>query len=135
MNKRIWLVTAIALLFSCSSQDSATGVAAQYDCKITPDQVQQMTEEVCLEQAAHPEGINMGGYATDASMREQNAPPTMNVSIPIKMPNGDVAAEVLCEINMRHHAVIYARLTKGPTTKEEVDFLRAQGACETGAPS
>jgi hypothetical protein len=127
MNKHLWLVIAISLLASCSGQKAAIRDAAKFGCQITPDRAQQLTEAVCIQAAKGP--IEQGGKHTDASMLEQNAPRTMSVSVPIEMPNGDVAAEVVCQVNTHNHSVTSAQVTKGPTTKEEADYLRSQGAC------
>jgi hypothetical protein len=127
MNKHLRLVIAIALLSSCSGQESAIRAAAQFGCKVTPERAQQLTEAVCIGAATGP--IELNGRRTDAAMVEQNQPRTMSVSVPIEMPNGDVAAEVVCEVNTQHRTVTYAHVTRGPTTKEEADYLRSQGAC------
>jgi hypothetical protein len=102
--------------------------AAQFGCKISPEQLQDDAARICIAASSQP--ITMGGMQADSRRLEQDEPPTMNVSVPLAMPNGDVAAEVLCEINMVHHSVTYVRLTRGPTTQAEADFLRSQGACD-----
>lgn len=127
MNKHLWLVIAVALLASCSGQEAAIRDAAKFGCKVTPDRAQQLTEAVCIQAAQGP--ILQNGMRTDASMLEQNSPRTMSVSVPIEMPNGDVAAEVACQVNTHTHTVTSAQVTRGPTTKAETDFLRSQGAC------
>lgn len=53
----------------------------------------------------------------------------MSLSVPIEMPNGDVAAEFTCEINTAHRSVIYARVSKPPQNQAEWDFVRNAGLC------
>lgn len=106
--------------------------AAELGCNISPEQAQELVERVCLQagDAASKGQVTINGHRAGSSLALQDVnPPTMNLSVPITMPNGDVAAEVSCEVDSVHDSVTYAKVTKGPTTKEEADFLRAQGAC------
>jgi hypothetical protein len=118
----------VLAISSCTSQGAALQTAAALGCKTTQERVDQLAQSSCASAAAGP--ITMNGMTTDASMREQNSNATSDISVPIAMPNGDVAAELVCHINTRHGSVVYARLTKGPTTKEEAEYLRSLGACE-----
>jgi hypothetical protein len=128
MNRHLWILTTLVLLASCTSQSAALQSAAQFGCKISPEKLQDDAERICEGASSRP--ITMGGMQADSQRLEQDEPRTMNVSVPITMPNGDVAAEVLCEINTRHHSVTYVRITRGPTTQQQADFLRSQGACD-----
>jgi hypothetical protein len=126
--RRIFLVMAVAVLFAaCSSEKAALQSAEQFGCHITPEQARQAAETACASVALGP--ITMNGYDQDTRVEMQNVPRTMSISAPLKMPNGDVAAEVACEVNTVHHSVIYAQITRGPTSKEEADYLRSLGAC------
>jgi hypothetical protein len=93
----------------------------------------EFANRVC-EKAAHNlasgKNFTINGMQADARMAQQDAPPTMNASLPIVMPDKDVAGEVLCELNTQHASVTYVRITRGPTTQAEADFLRSQGACD-----
>ena len=128
MNSRSWILTILVLAASCTSQSSVLQSGAQFGCKITPEKLQEDADRICEAASSRP--ITMGGMQADSERLEQNEPRTMNVSVPITMPNGDVAAEVLCEINTRHHSITYVRITRGPTTQAQADFLRSQGACD-----
>ncbi|HEY6417939.1 MAG TPA: hypothetical protein VIX59_02960 [Candidatus Binataceae bacterium] len=127
MNKCLWIVIAIALLASCTSEEAALRSSEQFGCKITRERAEQLTGTLCLQESNGP--ATVGGVPQD-TREEQNVRATQDVSVPITMPNGDVAAEVLCEINMQQHSVVYTRVTRGPTSKAEADYLRTLGACE-----
>ena len=117
----------VVLLAGCASQQATAERLASLGCKISPERVQELVNEACEVAASGP--ITMNGATSDRSMQEQDAPMTMNLSVPITTPQGDVAAEAECEINSRKHSVVYAHITKGPATQAEADFLRSLGAC------
>ena len=71
----------------------------------------------------------MGAMSMDPSSLVENGTATQTVSAPIVMPNGEVAAVAACSISRRHHSVVYAVLTSGPTTKGEAEYLRSLDAC------
>jgi|SRR5271156_5684725 hypothetical protein len=125
-------IPAIVLVASCSSQESALRSAQQFGCKISPEHAQELVEDACgqLASGAAPVEMNSTGLTADDRMQEQNSARTETVSGWIKMPNGEVAAEGECEINTEHRKVIYAHITRGPTTQEEADYLRGLGACD-----
>lgn len=127
MNRCLFVLIPMLTMSACTSHGAAIQTAAGLGCNVTPERAQHLVESACANAAAG--SYTMGGYATDASMREQNAPPTADVSVPITMPNGAVAAELVCDISTRHKSVVYASATKGPTTKEEAEYLRTLGAC------
>ena len=97
---------------------------------MTMESARQGVERACLQMASGQSEVTLNGIPQDKKMLENNAPRTVTLLGSIKMPNGEVAAEGECEINTQHHAVINAHLVKGPTTKEQADFLRSLGACE-----
>jgi hypothetical protein len=127
MNRWRALVSAVVFVASCSIQQPTVENAAKFGCKLSPERAQELVNEACAVAAGGP--ITMNGARSDRTMQEQDAPMTMNLSVPITTPQGDVAAEVACEINTRKHSVVYAHVTKGPSTQAEADFLRAQGVC------
>src|SRR5215469_7104789 len=126
MNGRLWILIAVVGLASCS-QSSALQSGAPFGCRMSAETANEFAGRICQGAAKRP--IFQGEYQTDAAMLEQNSARTMNVSVPVTMPNGDIAAELLCEINSKDKSVTYTRVTRGPTTKEEADYLRTQGAC------
>lgn len=83
--------------------------------------------EMVCESAGN--GVTIGEMSIDPSELVENGTATQNVSAPIVMPNGEVAAVAACSISRRHHSVVYAVLTSGPTTKAEADYLRSLDAC------
>jgi len=132
MNSRSWILTILVLAASCTSQSSVLQSGAQFGCKITPEKLQEDANRIC-EGAIHQieaGNATMNGMPADAQMLEDNSARTMNISWVIEMPNREVAAEVLCEINARHKSVTYVRVTRGPTTQAQADFLRSYGACD-----
>jgi hypothetical protein len=114
-------VFAIALtIVACSSQSQPAASAGAGSCKVD-------VKKICQEARTGP--INLSGFNTDKPMVEQNGPATIEIGVPIEMEDGTVAAEGLCHINGRTRAVIYARLTKSPSSEREVSFLRTAGLC------
>jgi hypothetical protein len=128
MNRNLWTLTSVILLASCTSQAGILQSAAQFGCHITPEKLRDDADRICVAATSQP--ITMNGMQADSERLEKDSARTMNVSVPITMPNGDVAAEVLCEISTQHHSVTYVRITRGPTTQAQADFLRSQGACD-----
>jgi hypothetical protein len=74
-------------------------------------------------------GMKMQPIPMDKAQLQQSGAVTQNVTAPIVMPNDEIAAVAACEISRRHGEVVYSVLTRGPTNKEEADFLRDRGAC------
>lgn len=132
MNRYLWTLTSLILLASCTSQAAVLQSGAAFGCKISPEKLQEDAARVCVGAIHQLEAgnVTIGGKPADARMVEDNSTRTTDISEAMEMPNGDVAAEVLCEINTRHHSVTYVRVTRGPTTQAQADFLRSQGACE-----
>ncbi len=145
MNRHLSTLVLSVLLASCTGQAAVLQSNAAFGCKMSPAKLQDDADRVCqgaidaMENRLTPEEqqnplnneiFTWYGHAADARMFEQNAPTTMNLPVPIEMPNGDVAAEVSCEINTKHHSVTYARVTQGPKTQAQADFLHSLGACE-----
>ena len=126
MNGRLWILIAVAGVASCS-QTSALQSGTTFGCRMSAETANEFAGRICQGAAKRP--IYLGEYQTDAAMLEQNNSRTIDVSVPVRMPNGDIAAELLCEINTKDRSVTYTRVTRGPTTNEEADYLRTQGAC------
>ena len=145
-------VLAIAALIaaSCSSQQNLVNSSTKLGCQISPEKAQQLSITACqsavtagvamctspvpgiggaLVCEAAANGITMDPMAIDSPALIANGTATQNVSAPILMPNGEVAAVAACSVSRRHHSVVYAVLTSGPTTTEEADYLRTLDGC------
>jgi hypothetical protein len=144
-----WLAIAV-LAASCATRQPLVRSSAELGCKISPEKAQELSNSACqsavtagvtmcsppvsaiagvmvCESAAN--GAAMGAMSIDSASIERNGTATQNVSAPIVMPNGEVAAVAACSISRRHHSVVYAVLTSGPTTKAEANYLRSLDAC------
>jgi len=69
------------------------------------------------------------GYADTQSQQEQNLNPTSTWTHTLSTPD-KTDIEVTCDINVRHHRVVYARTVRGVTlSTNDVDYLHNQGFC------
>ncbi len=150
MKKLRWLAIAAALAASCASQRPASHGAQDWGCKITADKAREVSASACYaatnagvvlctppvpaiagvmvcESAAN--GVTLGAMSIDSAAIAENGTATQTVSAPIVMPNGEVAAVVACAINRKRNSVVYALLTRGPTSQPEADYLRSLDAC------
>ena len=135
---------------SCAVIRPADRGASGYGCKLPHDKAQALSLSACAqaqdggvvmctppapavaaviscESAAN--GMKLQAISIDKGRMQQSGAVTQNVTAPIVMPNGEIAAVAACEISRRHGEVVYAVLTRGPTNKDEADFLRDRGAC------
>ncbi len=150
MKKLRCLAIGAVLAASCSIRRPLIRQSAELGCKISPEKAQELSNSACqsavtqgvvmctppvpaiaavmvCESAAN--GVTMGAMSMDPSSLVENGTATQTVSAPIVMPNGEVAAVAACSISRRHHSVVYAVLTSGPTTKGEAEYLRSLDAC------
>jgi len=149
--RRATLLALVALLvWSCAS--AKTDPNNNPDCKITAESAQQISLAACSTAVSASTNCTPSGppgmgalvcesgsigaeQGTDPSMEERaltsNGEPvaTDRRSESIVMPDGEIAAVVLCEINRQHKSVIYATLTRGPTTRAQARYFREQGMC------
>jgi hypothetical protein len=147
--KAFAMISVALLTVSCASLRSSKA-HSEYGCTITPEAAMQLSRTACqsaagagialctppgpvgmgamvCESAAN--GVTMPEMAVDPASMAANGVATQTISAPIVMPNGEVAAIAACAINRRHNSVVYAVLTRGPTSKDEADYLRDQGSC------
>jgi hypothetical protein len=138
------------LASSCASVGASKTAHSDFGCNLTPETARQLSRTACqsaagagialctppgpvgmgamvCESAAN--GVTMQEMAIDPASMAENGVATQTISAPIVMPNGEVAAIAACAINRRHNSVVYAVLTRGPTSKDEADYLRDQGSC------
>jgi len=113
------LAGVIILSAGCGSQNSPdkTAAADDFGCKLSKQNAQQICVTAAKENQQNP--VIAPGSETR----------TRRASYPVKTSTGEVAADVLCEIDIVHHSVVYADLVKGPTSKEAADYLQSQGYC------
>jgi hypothetical protein len=153
-NPRIGLFIAAAVLVggavSCAVMRLSNRDASGYGCQLPQDKAQALSVSACAkaqdagvvmctppapavaavvscESAAN--GVKLQAIPIDKDRMQQSGSVTQNVTAPIVMPNGEIAAVAACEISRRHGEVVYAVLTRGPTNKAEADFLRDRGVC------
>jgi hypothetical protein len=115
---RIGMVLALAL-GGCASQGGAAPGAGAI-CTIDATQVCEGLKD---------KPITMNGQQTDAQGLEGSSPITMNISVPLPLPDGDVGAEVQCELNSRTRKVIYSRVTKPPQSEQAATYFKQAGLC------
>jgi len=150
MKKLRWLAIAAVLSASCAIRQPLVRRSAELGCEISPEKAKQLSITACqsavtagvamctppvaaiagvmvCESAAN--GVTLGAMSIDSSSLVANGTATQNLSAPIVMPNGEVAAVAACSISRRHQQIVYAVLTSGPTTKAEADYLRTLDAC------
>jgi len=143
-------IAVTVLTVSCGAIRPSTAQGSNYGCVITPEGAKQLSRNACqsaagagiavctppgpvgvgttvCESAAN--GVSLGEMPIDPASMAENGVATQTITAPIVMPNGEVAAIAACAINRRHNSVVYAVLTRGPTSKEEADYLRDQGSC------
>ena len=116
------IVAASLILPSCSTTSTPPGEgAATSGCAIDARKVCEADKELRRVQTT--------GEADTQSQQEQNLPPTQTWIPHFTTPDGTLI-EIDCEINIRHHSVIYAHLMPGPKlTDGDLDYLRNQGLC------
>jgi hypothetical protein len=114
---RIGMVLALAL-GGCASQGGAAPGAGAI-CMIDATQVCEGLKD---------KPITMNGPA-DAQGVEDSSPITMNISVPLPLPDGDVGAEVACELNSRTRKVIYSRVTNPPQSEQAATYFKQAGLC------
>jgi hypothetical protein len=102
---------------SCAAQ---RGSGASFGCTID-------AAKVC--EGIKDEPIRLGNYRADRQMLEQNAPATMPVELPLRLPNGDVGAELVCNMNSRTHKIIYSQVTVPPQTEQAAAYFKEHGLC------
>jgi len=126
------LAAIVVLIAGCGSQNSPDKVA-DVSCSVSA----QNAEQICL-MAGKDKSMNESGTAGMGAEGEetlvsknlqQNAnTSTIRIEYSVRTPKGELAAEVLCGLNP-HRSVVYANLEKGPTSKEQADYLLSQGLC------
>jgi len=109
------------LIAGCGSQNSASKTPADFGCKISPLNAQQM----CMLAAAEFERNPPDEYQAQIT----NATSTTRINWGVKTPQGEIASQVSCSLNRAHHSVVYANLLEGPKTQEQADYLQSQGLC------
>jgi len=85
-----------------------------------------MATMVCESEA---NGNPLGELPIDSSSMVERGTVTQTIAVPFFMPDGELAAVAACAINRRHNSVVYAVLTRGPTTQAQADYLRENGSC------
>jgi hypothetical protein len=118
------VICASALLASCANMKDS---GAKFGCKVSPERAQDLVNGVCV-QAAASNDLTWNGEPVDFS-KLQGVAPTIEVQVPIKTPEGEIAGEVACSIKTRTRSVVYAHILRGPTTQAEADYIRSQGGC------
>lgn len=121
-------LAAIAILITgCGSQNSSdqnspNKMTADFGCKISPQNAQQICLVSVNEFKKDPEK-----YQREA--RAAQGHETIEVGGGVAMPSGEIASVVQCWVNTTTNAFVYARLLEGPKTQEQADYLKSQGYC------
>jgi hypothetical protein len=117
---------ALILAVGCAGQNSTSKPASDFGCKINPIQMCQtaITEHKLT-------GVNEEDVLDTPSKLQQLNPNATTVMAGswLKMPTGEIAYWVTCEMNPKHYSLVYARLVAGPKSQRAADFLQAQGLC------
>jgi len=121
--RHVTALAAIVIFFiGCGSQNSPQKTAAaDFGCKISPQNAQQM----CL-MAADQLRLNPDQFRTTPTYSPQA---TTQMAWGVKTPWGEYASGVICSINTIHYSVVYAQLMSGPQTQRQADYLKSQGLC------
>jgi hypothetical protein len=126
-------VLMIVLMAGCGSQNSAPDAKADLGCKLSDDNAKQICVTAEKENkliVSEDPAARSGDENADASrLAEQSRTSTARVAYGVKTTTGEVAAEVVCDVNARHRAIVYATLVRGPTSKEAAQYLQDQGLC------
>jgi hypothetical protein len=119
------LVIMTMLLASSCSTRSATAPA---DNQLAANTCEIDAQKVCEDVKYLRHTVHDGEMDSD-SQREQNAAPTQNWFRKYETPDKTII-EISCELNIRHHKVIYAKVIKGAAlTNNDVEYLRSQNMC------
>ena len=141
IHKLLWMIMVV--LVACASRQSTSTGQLDSACKVSPEILCQSAAGTGISLCAPPgpptmgtmeceseaNGNPLGELPADAASMVENGTATQSISVPFFMPDGEVAAVAACAINRRHNSVVYAVLTRGPTTQAQADYLRENGSC------
>jgi hypothetical protein len=143
-------VAVTCLATACATNQSSLSGSKDWACKMSTQSAQELSLTACqaavgqgitlctppgpptastmvCESAAS--GLKMDALPMDRATMVENGMATQTISAPVVTPDGEIAAVAACAINRRHNSVVYAVLTRGPTTKSQADYLESLGAC------
>ena len=137
----LWMV--VLVFAGCASQQSTSTSQFESACKVSPEILCQSAASTGISLCSPPgpatigtmvceseaNGNPLGELPADAASMVENGTATQTISVPFFMPDGEVAAVAACAINRRHNSVVYAVVTRGPTTQAQADYLRENGSC------
>ena len=121
----------LAFTFGCSPQQSASqsSGATQVASASAGGKCQVDVKRVCEELRNKPVTDSQTGLSYDSTEVEQNNTRTAEEFTSLQVPNGSMI-QVECEINPRHHSVVYAHLMPSPPlTATDVAYLQQIGYC------
>jgi hypothetical protein len=128
---------------ACASRQSTSIGQFESACKVAPEILCQSAAGTGISLCAPPgpatigtivcesaaNGNPLGELPADVASMVENGTATQTISVPFYMPDGEVAAVAACAINRRHNSVVYAVVTRDPTTQAQADYLRENGSC------
>ena len=118
-HNRGWILVFVALIAGCVTYNPPETVSHSF-CGISHQDVQQ----ICLAAAKDKQLVP---YQKKPDEKPDEARFRFNYSV--TMPNGEVAAEVFCDIDAAQNAVVGAQLLDGSATSGAADYLHDQGLC------
>ena len=124
VRKYLSFVAILSMFLACSSRTTSSRPSkadTASHCEIDAKKICEAVKDL--------RSVRNTGYADTQSQQEQNLNPTSTWTHTLSTPdNTDI--EVTCDINVRHHRVVYARTVRGATlTANDVDYLHNQGFC------
>jgi hypothetical protein len=119
----------LALTFGCSQQQSASQSSGGAQVASSGSNCAVDVKRVCEELRKKAVVDSQTGLTYDSTEVEQNGARTAEEFTSLQVPNGSLI-QVECEINPRHHSVVYAHLMPAPPlTATDVAYLQQIGYC------
>ncbi len=126
--KTLGFAAILLLAVACAANPLSPGA----DAKSSANSCQIDAQKIC-ESVKDLHNTAVSGYADSQSQREQNLAPTQSWIKHFTTPD-QTEIEVQCDLNIRHHKIIYAHALSGPAlTENDVNYLRNQGLCLNGS--
>jgi hypothetical protein len=141
IHKLLWIVMVVFI--ACASRQATSASPLESACRVSPEILCQSAAGTGISLCSPPgpatigtivceseaNGNPLGELPADVASMVENGTATQTISVPFFMPDGEVAAVAACAINRRHNSVVYAVVTRGPTTQAQADYLRENGTC------
>ena len=123
-------IVMLAMTAGCAPQQSSGQATSGGGGQVaSADKCEVDVKRVCQELKDRPVIDSQTGLTYDSTEVEQNSLRTAQEFTSLQVPNGSLI-QVECEINPRHHSVVYAHLMPSPPlTATDVAYLKNLGYC------